>query len=690
MPHFFGDVLVVTKDELVPEFYNTDRSLSQMLWRYRDKPYGPKRAQRGGNGRELLVVYDSLPKEIQDKLGDPRLPDHLMDPFYKVSLDDVKFYTEEFTFEDGEMLSLDAQDKHIINATMLKACIALEKARRTEWRNLNRPKGLRGLRRSVFKDYLHYCAHREAKESDTFQCTLPRHYNRWLPVYRKFKKAKSNEEALRSIVKRYRSNSNAKVVRANMEEKLLNDLFATQPHKPYVAEVAKQYESFLSGYLEIVNQKTGELYDPKGYRSISERTIRNYLTKWENEIGTHAKRSGNRQQLMGQFSPYHSFTRPKFAGSLLSIDDRQPPFEYEKGKRMWFYLGLDAASEAITCWVSGKTKEGIILEFYQTLIRNYHHWGIHLPDALECESSLNSSFKDTFLREGYMFQNVRIEANNARGKLIERYNGLMRYGIEKEQMGWIARPFAKNEANQPGQQPRQIIPFDDLADARIRDIQDWNNMPHSKHPDMTRWEYFMENQHPDLRPTNYRAILPYVGKKTTTSVNLGIIRFQYREWLLGRDGSICTGDTLIELMQRLEGNDVDIYWLDDWNGDVFQAHVYVGDQFICEAIAKPLPNRAPIERTAQDKEQMAMFAHYKATIDRYQRLRKNQLEPVAVINQKPKTLNSKFIAPEFIDKAKASPTQTDEALELVLVEDDSLSYTPQEHVGGSWRAAFES
>lgn len=689
MPHFFGDILVVTKDELVPEFY-TANNLSVTLYRYKDKPYGPKRAQLGGNGRELLVIYDSLPQEIQDKLGDPRKPDHLMDQFYKVDLEDVKFYSEKFTFEDGQMLSLDAQDKHITNASMLKACIALENARRTEWRNLNRPKGLRGLRRSVFNDYLHYCKHKESKSPDAFQCTLPRHYNRWLPVYKTFKKAKDNEQALRSIVKRYRSNTNAQVVREDVEEKLLNDLFATQPHKPYVSEIAKQYDAFLSGYLEIVNQQTGELYDPKEYRAVSERTIQNYLTKWENTIGTHAKRSGNRQELMGKFSPYHSFTKPKFAGSLLSIDDRQPPFEYEKGKRMWFYLGLDAASEAITCFVFGKTKEGIILDFYQQLIRNYHHWGINLPDALECESSLNSSFKDTFLREGYMFQNVRIEPNNARGKLIERYNGLLRYGIEKEEMGWIARPFARSEANRPGSQTRQLIPYNRLAEERIKNLQDWNNMPHSEYPHMTRWEYFLENQHPDLKKTNYRAIMPYVGNKTTTSVNLGIIRLQNREWLLGNNGSIATGDALIRLMKQIEGYDIDVYWLDDWHGNVFQAHVYIGNQFICEAISKPMPNRAPIERTEEDMEQMALFAHYKATIDSYQRMRKNLLEPVAVINQKPKTLNSKFIAPQFIGKKKASPTQTDEALELELVEDDSLSYEPQENSGGSWRSAFES
>ena len=124
---------------------------------------------------------------------------------------------------------------------------------------------------------------------------------------------------------------------------------------------------------------------------------------------------GNRQVLIGDTIPYHSLLHlPAYY-----IDDRQPPFEYAKGKRMWFYNGIDLGSEAFTTWVYGKTKEGIIMEFYRQMVRNYEEWGFKLPYELECESSLNSSFADTFLREGYMFEAVRIEANNARGKCIE-------------------------------------------------------------------------------------------------------------------------------------------------------------------------------------------------------------------------------------------------------------------------------
>ncbi len=119
------------------------------------------------------------------------------------------------------------------------------------------------------------------------------------------------------------------------------------------------------------------------------------------------------------YEPFHKLKQPEFAGSIISVDDRQPPFEYAAGKRMWFYCGADLGSKAFTCWVYGTSKEGIILEFYPQMVRNYTKWGLQLPYELECESSLNANYKTSLLQPGAMFQQVRIEANNARGKGIE-------------------------------------------------------------------------------------------------------------------------------------------------------------------------------------------------------------------------------------------------------------------------------
>jgi hypothetical protein len=655
-------------------------ALQKSLKRHEDKSYGPKRAQMGGHSRKLRVDFDSLPKKYKQVIGDPRKSDHILENYYKVDSEMVNFYSN-YQFEDGQYLTLDSQDKHITNATILQALIKLEIDRRTE--RMNKGGSMRGLNTTLYNDAISFIELKEEKNPDTFLCSLPRSERRLLEkAFKPFKK-----DGPGAIVKKYKSNDNARKV-FSKDEKLLNDLFGTQEHKPHATEIARQYEAFLNGYLEIVNAKTGELYSPKGYPAISDRTIKSYLAKWYNRIGTEAKRSGDRQKLMTEYSPAHSFERPKFAGSLLSIDDRNPPFEYEKGKRMWFYNGIDLASEAFTCFVWGKTKEELIINFYRQLVRNYHEWGFNLPDGLECESSLNSSFKDTFLREGSMFQDVRIIPNKARSKKIERYFGELRYGIEKERMGWIARPFAQSESNQAGPGKKTYIPYPQLVNNCLEDLMTWNNMPHSIDKKITRWDYFCANQHENLKPTNYRSIIPQLGFKTKTSVHAGIINLQEKKFILGDHDTIYTGEKLIRLMREVEGKDVDIYWLDDNQGGVFKAYIFIGNQMICQALAKPTPNRARIERTPEQEEQFALFAKYAMTIDAYQRDQKNALEPVAVINQKPKTLNNNFTIPQLKNRPSTPKPKHDQPVEVMADDDDDFNYAPKDNSAGGWKNAF--
>jgi len=297
------------------------------------------------------------------------------------------------------------------------------------------------------------------------------------------------------------------------------------------------------------------------------------------------------------------------------------------------------------------------------MVRNYAEWGFKMPYELECESSLNSSFKDTFSREGYIFQNVRIEANNARGKRIEAYYRPLRYGLEKKHEGWLARPFALSESNQAGPAQSDYVPYDKLADQCLGDIETWNNMPHSIHKDKTRWEVFCENQHPNLKPTNYKAFMRYIGYQTSARVKAGIMKFQQREWLLGDNSKIFTGPQLLNIMKMVEGEQVDIYWIDNNQGGILKALVYQGDTCICEAIQKPAYHRATLEMTEADQEARELMSKYQITIESYQRRQKNALEQVTIIDNTPVTLNNKFRI--------ASRHRTDEVVNVeVLPEPD--------------------
>tara|TARA_R110002051_G_scaffold297564_2_gene363938 strand:+ start:9036 stop:11093 length:2058 start_codon:yes stop_codon:yes gene_type:complete len=657
-----NNIVGVTKEELICEYtdglWNTWNSLKSQIDRDKDKAYGGIKKVEGsvgGHGRKLLIDYDSLPHTVQQLIKDPRKVDHILERYYLRDQEAVAFYSS-FKTQDGQYLHLESQNRYIMNASVMKALVQLKQAREIE----RKSKGgsLRGIIRTL------------ATDAETFKPIMERKYgsSHNIPTSKRFAKAFRDfkRDSYISLIKDLKgvSKKNAQKVTEDTVE-LLNNMFAGQNNKPNPTEIHVQYNAFINNHLQVINDETGEIYEAKNFSALSESSIRNYLTAWENQIGTHAKRNGDRQKYMTKFTPHHSFEQPTLAGSIISVDDRQPPFEYEKGKRIWFYNGIDLASEAFTVWVYGKSKEGIILEFYRQMVRNYAEWGFNLPAELECESSLNSSFKDTFLKEGNMFQYRQMYANKARSKRIERYYGELRYKVEKEREGWLARPFALSEANQISNVPRMTVPYDLLAKECLRDIMTWNNMEHSKIKGKTRWEVFCETQNPDLRPTNYQAFMPYLGHKTESSCNAGITRMNNRMWLLGDHGKIETGEALIHLMKQVEGRDFDIRWLDANDGTILKAFVYVNDRYICELLPKPKPNKAKIERTAADNELMALMTRYEATVNGFMKTQKNSLDTVTIIDSRKKTLNNKFQIPGL-----------QEAYDLDKNEDSQITVPP--------------
>lgn len=639
MPHVWNNLIVVTVDELVPAFFNTFDTLSSELKRNKDKDYGIKRVRRGCKGTPALISFDSLPSSIQEAIGDPRKVSNPLEQFFKIDPHAVAFYNT-FRFEDKTGLPLKHIEEYIINASVLKAAMLLKDVR--EFERKSKGGSCKKLMATICNDVIAFNKSLRTNFNSP-EHTLPASEKRFKEAFKQF----SNGFNYAALISGKLKNENRKLVTDELRQ-FLNELFAGQANKPTPTEVARQYDAFLNGYVEVWNNETGEVYEPQKFKPLSQNTIINYLAKWEDKIATHAKRSGDRQRYMGQFKPYHSLEQPAYAGSIISIDDRQPPFKYDQNNRMWFYNAIDLGSEAFTCWVYGKSKEGIITEFYRQLIRNYHSWGIPMPAEVECEANLNASFKDTFLREGAMFKNVRIEANNARGKRIEAYYRQLRYHHEKQREGWLARPHARAEANQAGSKDAPIIPYNTIIQNALKDIEDWNNSPHSIHTHKTRWEVFLEMQHPSLQPTNWLSILPHLGYKTQTKCHLnGIINLNNEEYLIGLDGEVLLGDKLIGAMKIVAGENIDVYWLDDNTGRIIKALIFLrnSDRLICEAVLKPRYQRATIERSDADQKNYEIMSAYVATIEGYARAKASQLSPVTVVDNRSKTLNRKFIMP---------------------------------------------
>jgi len=676
MPHYWNDILVVSKEDLIPTWYTSIKTLSVALDRAKEKQHGLKRVQLGGNGRQMLISFDSLPPHIKEGLGDPRKCNHILERYYKTDPMAVSFYST-FTFLDNTYLDFEVQEKYITNASVLKALIAL----RSDRQNARIDKGvnsINGVRPKPIMTTLWM-------DAISFKNTLSTKYNyeHTLPESEKrFKEALKAFETTgySSLINERHRNQNSRKV-TDQTITLLNNLFAGDKTKPTATEVHSRYAAFISGYIEIINNVTGEVYDPKEFKSLSDATVKSYMASWINKIATFQLRSADRQKNMQFFKPYHSLDKPKYAGSLISIDDRQPPFKALDGKRVWFYNAYDIGSEAFTCWVYGDTKTGIILEFYRELIRKYAEWGVCLPDGLEAEMSLNASYVNTFLKEGVMFQNVRIEANNARGKFIERVYGVLRYQYEKMRMGWLARPFALSESNQPAIEIEKVptLPYQQIITNSLQDIYKWNNEKHSIHKDKSRWQVFMEMQHPELKPTNYIAILPHLGYKTKTSCNVGIIKLNNSEFLLGENSAVCRGSRLIILMQQVEGELIDIYWLDDSDGNVLKALVFIGSQYVCEAVAKPRYNRAKIEQTGDDLVNREVMSAYVTTIEAFAKRQKLKIEPVTIIDNRPAPEETFVMRelkqfPNFSSRDWSEPETLSDTYEPEFVPDPNINF----------------
>jgi len=687
MPHFWNNTnkVAVKVGELVPEFWSSQNVLSKEISKNRKGYYGIKSLQRGCRNRKLLIDFDSLPNEVQEALGDPRKIEHNLQNYYITDSNAVDFYSM-FRRSDGNALLPAEQQRYITNASVLIALLKIREKHITERIKLGM--SLKGLNTFLCNESNSFNSYLERKKMPMHN--LPTHSTRFKEALNAFEtdfkyNGKLFQYNYLSIIKDVEGKR--KINSLKVDENvlmILNGLFTTQKHKPTATEIYRSYDAFLNGYAEVYNEETGEIYDPKNFPSISERTVKIYLSKWENKSATYKVRSGDRQKYMGQFIPPHQLERPKFAGSLISVDDRNPPFKDLTGKRVWFYNGLDVASGCITVFVYGKTKEGIITEFYRQMIRNYTEWGLNLPYELEAESSLNSSFSDSFLQDGYMFQNVRIEANNARGKRIERDNGILRYGIEKKRDGWLARPHAKSESNQAGSENVPLIPYDHIIENAIEDIFSLNNSPHMSDETKTRWEYFLDNQHPELKPTNWLTILPYLGYKTETSCNTGYISLQGKKRAIAENGEISKGNKLINALKVIEGKDIEVYWLDDNQGNILKALAYYQGRYICEVQEMPKYNRAKLERTDKDDKAREIQSAYVASVEAFIKSQKNQLQKINIIHHpKPEPKRSFFI-PGMQQKQKftASDPETVETIEMPEQEHN----TPSLNI--SWQSAF--
>lgn len=639
-------------------------------WAYKKRCARKKdfRLKKGlGAGNEALVRWNALTSDEQSVLiaafGSPDAAYHPLDKYFEMDGEARAFYDNYRFDSDRQFLNEEQKKRYTLRASVLNALLLQKNARFTD----HKKKGgsTRGVWVTLRRDVKYY----------EERCIQRYGYGHGLPSSDKLRQ-KLNEYTHNGtlnyacLIDGRAKNQNAQAATPEMIELWMAIYAGQKGYKPNHIEVARTYQNFLVGKTTIVNNETGELYScyEECYRPVTARTILRYQSQWQNKIGSHLKRTGNIQQYKGIYIPPKSRKAPAYAGTIISVDDRQSSFEYGVGKRMWYYLGIDVGSQAITAWTWGDSKEGIILDFYKQMVANYHSWNTPLPYELEGEMSLNSSFINTFLANGAMFQRVRIEANNARGKIIERFFREIRYRYEKKIEGHRPRPFAKDEANQISGEKKIYLTKQEIITIGMQIIKAWNDELHPNqklHPGMSRWDVFTEKQHPELEnfPTNYAGILPHLGSETKTSMKAGRVLLQNELRWAAEDGQLLSGEKLVQVLRQIEGKEFTVRWLDKGmygKGEVIKAFVYKDGKQVCELIGNEAQfAHGTLERTEQDKINYKLQDAYQKTVESYAKTIARGIDRVTVTETKERKTGG-FVMPGL--EIYEPPTEAAETL----------------------------
>lgn len=485
------------------------------------------------------------------------------------------------------------------------------------------------------------------------------------------------QHGCRSLLKGW-DNQNSRVVNAEIEL-LLNSIYC-QYFKPNHVQVLNDYQAFLDGKKELVNKITGEIFDRTEYEPVSESTVRNYLTKWQNQVVTHSRRSNNRIQFGAKNRAYASLVTD-FAGSILSLDDRDLPWKLHNGKRAIAYIAADVASECFVGWAFSKPAQReddqvygknlrLVNNMFQNLFQQLAFYGVNMPAELEVENHLMSSLKETALKEGNLFRYVRFAAaENPQEKKIEGMFRRLRYYYDKRQnngLGWLPRPSARDEANQARMEDaiKHTYDFEAIVQMATDSMMQWNADLHpnqKKYPGMSRLDVWMDRQHTELMPIQWQKVARYIGNKTETSVNRYEIRCNNQIWRLpSAELANKTGNN---------GQAIDAYWLTDQEGNTDKLYLYAKDseEFLCEALPKPVAHKARIEQTEDDKKILGKNYRYNKGIEQHIKEGKEKLVPLAVMNTENTTLNNhqvEIIAdePEELDYFKLQNSSTEHNL----------------------------
>lgn len=587
----------------------------------------------GGLGNYVLVEVATLPvrfrERIQEKYGEMKV-DILRDWFAQHYVMDAKaraFYTR-FRFDNGEALPPEHINEYTVNASVLQAVIAL----------LNDTKILRKAMQGGGVNWSEMAGAISYYQAE-FGHTLPLSTNRFKARVNEFR-----ESGYECLISKKFQNQNKRKVTYTIERLVLS--LAAQKERPYATVVMEMYNQFLCGENEVFDLETGEVYNPEEFVDkkgnpivLSEGTIANILNDHKNKALL-SKVHDSSWDFNNRYRPYHLRKVATFAGSKISLDDRDLPRPMHNGQRVKAYYAYDVASGAVVGYAYSrlKTKELFIdcmRNMFQTLDRN----GLYMPAELEVEHHLVSNFADGLMNAGTVFPLIRwCNPGNSREKRAEHFNRTKKYSVEKRLQTNIGRWYAKLEANRPKEEKVydelnntykvRTYSYEELVADDIRAIQEYNSQLHpndKKYPGMTRWDVFCQTQNPDLAAWDRHVLYRYIGECTETSIRQNMYcTVQYQQYRLP------SPDVIEKLAPR--NNKVLAYYLPDIDGNINEVYIYQNDKFIATCALLERYNEATAEQTDADREAYIEQSKYVAQFDSM--MRQGKIQKVAVVSKK--------------------------------------------------------
>ncbi|HNW71159.1 MAG TPA: hypothetical protein PKI01_12195 [Bacteroidales bacterium] len=629
-----------------------------------------KVARTGGNGRKALIEFDSIAKlerknAILNMYGDPRqkAASGTLRERIKPDAKALEFYSN-FQLSDGRSLPEKNIREYCQNASVLNAVHEI----------LSEAKVAR--RAAGYGDSKHFfikAAVTITSLAEEFAHTLPHNHRHIQRVYNKY-----ITEGYYGLISGKFCNDNSRKV-SNDIEHLIMSIYAMD-NKPFAASVHELYNSFVQGKIDVVDRRTGELFDrnlfiKKGAPiELSDSTIWNYLNNPKNRAIVDKARSGQ-FQYNNTHRPHHHRHSPFFSFSKISLDDRDLPRKLTDGKRLKAYYSYDVTSGCVIGYAHSRDKdEKLFLDCLRNMFQLIERNNFGMPMEAEVEHHLVNKFFDDL---ALMFPFLRIcNPGNSQEKRAEHFNKAKKYSVEKGMHKDIGRWWARceayridvdkvdNEFKEKGYTLERLVADD------IESIKQYNNQLHPRqkvYPGKTRWQVLQENMNPALAQVNKAILYKTIGHKTETTINRNqYVTVQHEKYQLPSP----------QIIERLMPNNycTDAYYLADDNGQIPAVYLYQNGTYICKCEKIVAYNESKAEQTADDAMNYESQSKYVSSFDKMTKDGKKALAKPVIINI------------EEINAIVETAVQTVAVVDTNFIKEDDINellaeYDPEEYKG---------